>query len=92
MLRVRSVVALEDFSVRITFTDGSLKVVDLSPFLEGAIFEPLRNDPNLWRKLRVDDELGTVTWPNGADICPDVLSGRRMSAKAEEAASRRAKT
>jgi hypothetical protein len=41
-----------------------------SPF-EG-IFAPLR-DPTLFGKVAVDPELGTVRWPNGADLDPDVL-------------------
>ncbi len=35
------------------------------------IFEALRNDPSLFRSMRVEE--GTITWPNGADIDPDVL-------------------
>ena len=37
--------------------------------------EPLHNDPQLFRKVRVDRELGTIVWPNGADLDPDVLHG-----------------
>ena len=39
------------------------------------MFEPLRGDPELFRKVRVDEELGTIVWPNGADMDPDVLHG-----------------
>src|SRR6266478_2421821 len=41
------------------------------PHLQGPIFEPIRNDPLLFRSMRVEG--GTITWPNGADIDPDVL-------------------
>jgi hypothetical protein len=37
-----------------------------------GVFAPLR-DPEEVRKARVDPELGTVCWPNGADRDPDVL-------------------
>jgi hypothetical protein len=30
-------------------------------------------DPAYFAQVRVDTELGTVTWPNGADLDPDVL-------------------
>jgi hypothetical protein len=73
MIRIRSVKPLEDFRVRLEFTDGSEKTVDLEPYLCGPIFEPLRRDPALFRSVRVDPELGTIVWNNGADIDPEVL-------------------
>ena len=38
------------------------------------MFEPLR-DPTAFRQVTVDPELGTIVWPNGADMDPDVLRG-----------------
>jgi hypothetical protein len=73
MIRIRSVLPLEDFRVKFTFTDGSEREVDLEPYLRGPVFEPLKKDRETFRSLRVDGELGTIVWPNGADICPDVL-------------------
>jgi hypothetical protein len=37
------------------------------------VFDPLVRDPALFRAVRVDESLGTIVWPNGADIDPDVL-------------------
>ena len=59
--------------MELCFTDGSAARLDLAPFLRGPIFEPLVRDPSLFRAVTVDPELGTVVWPNGADIDPDVL-------------------
>ena len=73
VIRIRSATALEGFSVHLTFTDGTEKTVDLTPYLRGPVFEPLLNDPQVFRAMCVDEELGTIVWPNGADICPDVL-------------------
>ena len=73
MVRIREVQALSGFEARLTFTDGTEKVVDLDAYLRGPIFEPLRADPVAFRQMRVDKELGTICWPNGADIDPDVL-------------------
>jgi hypothetical protein len=73
MVRVRTVRCLHDFVVELTFTDGTTRSVDLEPFLTGPVFEPLRADPDLFRRIRVESELGTIVWPNGADICPDTL-------------------
>ncbi|HEX9292017.1 MAG TPA: DUF2442 domain-containing protein [Anaeromyxobacteraceae bacterium] len=81
MVRIRSVRPLEGFTVELTLTDGSMRVVDLDPYLRGPVFEPLRRDPSVFRAVRVDDELGTIVWPNGADVDPDVLiEGRRPAA------------
>jgi hypothetical protein len=73
MLRIRGVEVVGGFRVRLTLTDGSTRAIDLGPYLNGPVFEPLRTDSNLFRAVRVDEELGTIVWPNGADIDPDVL-------------------
>jgi hypothetical protein len=83
MIRVKSVKMLEGFKVRLTFSDESEKTVDLAPYLRGPIFDPLREDPAKLREVRVDPELGTIVWPNGADICPDVLYHGRTPASQE---------
>lgn len=73
LVRIKDVEVLDGFKVRLTFTDESKRVIDLDVFLRGPVFEPIRADPNLFRAVRVDDEAGTIVWPNGADIDPDVL-------------------
>jgi hypothetical protein len=73
MVRIRGVETLDGFTVRLTLTDGSTREIDLKPFLNGPVFEPVRSDAAFFRSVRVDEELGTIVWPNGADIDPDVL-------------------
>ncbi len=73
MVRIVSVEPLDNFVVRLTFTDGIVRAVDLAPFLWGPVFESLREDPELFRQVRVDPQLGTIVWPNDADLDPDVL-------------------
>jgi len=73
MIGIRGVETLGDFRVRLSLTDGSSREFDLEPYLKGPVFEPLRADPALFQAVRVDEQLGTVVWPNGADIDPDVL-------------------
>lgn len=73
--RIRSVEPLEGFALRLGFDDGTTREVDLKDELWGPVFEPLRQDPELFRQVRVDEELGTIVWPNGADMDPDVLHG-----------------
>ena len=68
--------ALGDYRLHLRFEDGVEGVVDLAPLLSfQGIFEPLR-DPAYFAQVRVDADLGTVAWPNGADLDPDVLYGR----------------
>jgi len=73
LVRVKSVQVLEGFHVRIEFTDGLQKEVDLEPYLHGPVFEPLHNDPHAFAAVKVDERMGTLVWDNGADIDPDVL-------------------
>lgn len=73
MLRIKTVEVLERFTVKLGLSDGSERVVDLTRYLNGPIFDPLRQDPTLFRQVTVDEELGTIVWPSGADIDPDVL-------------------
>jgi hypothetical protein len=63
--RIRSVEPLEGFVLRLAFDDGSERTVDLEAQLGGPMFEPLHANPELFRQVRVDDELGTIVWPNG---------------------------
>lgn len=60
------------FKLRITFKNNKTKVVDIEPFFRGSVFEPLR-DRKEFRKVRVNKRFGCIEWPNGADLCPDVL-------------------
>jgi hypothetical protein len=46
--------------------------VDIEPLLYGEMFEPLR-DFARFAEVTVDPELGTVVWPNGADLSPEFL-------------------
>jgi len=73
--RIASVEPLAGFVLRLGFDDGMTREVDLDAFLWGPVFEPLRADTGLFRQVRVDAELGTIVWPNGADLDPDVLYG-----------------
>lgn len=73
MIRVRGVTPLSGFRVKLEFTDGTIKEIDLKPYLHGPIFDPIRNDPRIFRAVRVDTRSGTIVWDNGADIDPDVL-------------------
>lgn len=70
--RIESARVCGSHSLMLRFDDGTSKKVDLLPLLEGPIFEPVR-DPDYFRSVVVDAVAGTVVWPNGADIAPEVL-------------------
>jgi hypothetical protein len=58
------------------FEDSVEGIVDLGPLLSfRGVFEPLK-DPAYFSQVHVDPESGSVTWPNGADLDPDVLYTR----------------
>ena len=89
-VRVSSIVPLSGTLVRLGFTSGESREVDLAPYLRGPIFESIRDNPDEFRTVGVESELGTVVWPNGADIDPDVLYEGLVPAwrETEERASR----
>ena len=60
------------YVVWLRFSDGVEGRVDLGQELHGRVFEALR-DPQEFGKLSLDPELGTITWPNGADFAPEFL-------------------
>ena len=71
--RVTKVEILDAFKVRVTFKDGTVGAVDLADVVgKGPVFEPLQ-DLAYFRRVRVSRTLGTIVWPNGADIAPETL-------------------
>ena len=70
-VRIRKVEPLEGFKVRVTFENNTQREIDLGSYLRGPIFEPIRNDPTIFRAMKIEG--GTIAWDNGADIDPDVL-------------------
>ncbi len=73
MVWITSVEPKERFKLWLEFNTGERKLVDIEKYLRGPVFQPVRDDPAFFDLVKVDDELGTVVWPNGADIDPDVL-------------------
>ena len=71
MLRIREAAPTEGLRLRLTLTDGSVVERDISELLTGPVFDAIRTDPVVFRQVAV--ECGTVAWPNGADLDPDVL-------------------
>ena len=66
---------VRSYTVFVRFQDGVEGEVDLQPQLYGEVFEPLK-DPEYFRQFRVDSDLHTLVWPNGADFAPEFLYER----------------
>ena len=71
LVRIREAKSLDHFRVLLTLTDGRVVERDLGPMLVGPVFAEIRNDQARFREMRVEG--GTLVWPAGADLCPDVL-------------------
>jgi hypothetical protein len=63
---------LRDYTVWLKFEDGAEGEIDLSGELYGPAFKPLR-DQEFFRSFTVSPDLGTISWPNGADFAPEFL-------------------
>jgi len=83
---VEQILEVERFTLRLLFNTGEAMEIDLREKLlewggsPDSIFFDLR-DEALFAQARLDREAATVVWPNGADLCPDVLHslGKPMS-------------
>jgi hypothetical protein len=71
---VKKVKYLDHYRLELTFNDKVKKVVNLEYIAnrKDNIFSPLR-DIEFFKQVTLDDGPTSICWPNGADICPDVL-------------------
>jgi hypothetical protein len=67
-----------EYKIHLRFHDGVEKTVDFAQWLEGPIFEPLK-DTGYFQRFFLDG--GTVSWPNGADIAPETLYEQAKSSE-----------
>jgi len=78
---ITNVEPLAERWVRLTFGDGAVHEVDLAGVLEvGGVFAPIRDEREAFEAVTVDPESGTITWPGGIDLDPDVLRGDQSPA------------
>ena len=80
---VVEVKVVEPYVLDVTFADGNTRRVDVAPLLHGEMFEPLR-DQAVFAAVSVDPVLGTVVWPNGADLSPEFLRRGERQAITEQ--------
>ncbi len=72
ILHLREAKHVRGYVIWLRFNDGAEGEIDLSGELEGEVFGPLA-DSQAFRSFRVDAELGTIVWDNGADLAPEFL-------------------
>lgn len=73
LVSVTSVEVTHDHVLRLGFSDGCFGDIDVGPKLWGPIFEPAMADYSYFCKVAVNPDIGTIAWPNGADLAPEVL-------------------
>ncbi len=72
ILHVKEAKYLHDYVLWLRFNDGAEGVVDLKDELYGEVFEPLK-DIERFKSFKVDPDLETIVWDNGADLAPEFL-------------------
>jgi hypothetical protein len=84
MHAVKSVQYVSAYRLLLTFEDARTRLVDLAPHLEGEVFEPLKR-LEYFKRVRINGDLDTIVWENGADFSPDFLYeiGTEVSKPAE---------
>ena len=70
--KVRSVKIVAPFTLRVGFDDATEQTIDFRPVLAGELYRPLR-DPAIFNQVKIDSEVHTLVWPNGADFDPSTL-------------------
>jgi hypothetical protein len=70
--RVEAFEQVGPYTLRVKFADGSEQTINFQPVLEGELYGPLRNR-SVFSQVRLDPEVHTLVWPNGADFDPATL-------------------
>lgn len=88
VFRVQSFEIIGPYRLWVEFDDGASQEIDFSPVLEGVLYGPLR-ELTLFNQVRIDPEVHTLVWPNGADFDPATLHDWPQHQEALKAMARR---
>jgi hypothetical protein len=88
LVDVTGVEVIGDHRLRLTFEDGTVGDVAFEEREWRGVFEPLA-EQSFFAQVRVDQELGTVVWPNGVDMAPEPLYAEAKRNRAAATPSRR---
>ncbi|MBI2982073.1 MAG: DUF2442 domain-containing protein [Deltaproteobacteria bacterium] len=72
MCYIKEATYIKDYRLKINFGDDTQKEVDLFPYLDGEVFEPLKNIA-YFKQVQVNQDIDTIFWDNGADFSPEFL-------------------
>ena len=72
LVHVTSVEVVGAHRVHLTFEDGAEGDLDFTGWNWRGVFDSLA-DPAFFALVELDEERGTIVWPNGADIAPETL-------------------
>ena len=70
--RVRAFQIVGTHTLSVSFDDGAEQTIDFRPILAGELYGPLK-DLSIFNQVRIDPEVHTLVWPNGADFDPATL-------------------
>lgn len=80
LIRVTDVEHLGARLLRVSFSDGLVRELDFTNNLPGVL--STLDDDVTFAEASVDVVAGTVCWPSGIDLDPDILHGDQTSASA----------
>ena len=70
--RIKSFEIIGPYTLRIEFNDSTYKIINFESILEGELYGPLK-ELAFFNKVKLDLEIKTLVWPNGADFDPETL-------------------
>lgn len=89
LIKIDDVQPLDGHWLRITFSDGAIKDVDLGELLAGGgVFAPIAIQREVFERVRVNPHTRTIEWPGDVDLDPDVLYGEFSPASGARIARR----
>lgn len=88
IVRVEGFKIVGPYRLLVGFDDNTEQTIDFQPVLAGELYAPLR-DLALFNQVRIDPEIHTLVWPNGADFDPATLHDwpqhlQALTARAQE--------
>lgn len=70
IIKVTEASYLQDYKIKLRFSNGKTKTIDLKDHLWGEVFEPLK-DIEYFKNFKLNHF--TIEWENGADFAPEFL-------------------